>query len=293
MSRFHLPDALAHEVLAAIGAERPRDTAGLAELYRRFCAAIPFDPVMKAVAIRECTQPPGADPVAVAERFLATGIGGTCWATCGVLAGLAAHAGLDASIGLERMLDIDVVDFHCFTVLHTDNGPLALDPVHVSGDPLPLRAGAGGTHPVYATSFAADEMDRLLHTWRSPEHGGRYVVLSDRLGVDDVAAFCDVSVDHTGVRARRLFQRTVTPDGTRIVRPTNDGRGLRVRAWTAPPAAEGAAAGAGTSTVTCETTEAYEPAQILEALRVNEAGMALVVRSGLATPDGDGWRFTT
>lgn len=295
MSRFQLPDSLARDVLAEIGADAPTDAAGVAELYRRFCAVVPFDPVMKAVTVREGTRPPGADPVEVAERFLATGIGGTCWATCGVLAGLAAHAGLDAAIGLERMLDIPAVDFHCFTVLDGADGPVALDPVHVSGDPLPLRSGAVGTHPVYRASFAADEMGRLLHTWRGPEHGGRYVVLSERLGVEDVAAFCDVSVQHTGVRARRLFQRTVTPDGIRIVRPTDDGRGVVVREWTAPANVDVDVEEpeVAASPAPCQTTEARQPAQILEALRINEAGMDLIVRSGLAVPHGDGWQFLT
>jgi hypothetical protein len=298
MSRFHLPDALAQEVLAAIGAHRPSDATGVAELYRRFCAAIPFDPVMKAVAIREGTQPPGADPAPVAERYLATGIGGTCWATCGVLAALLGHAGIDATIALERMLDIAVVDFHCFTVAVLDDEPVALDPVHVSGDPLPLRVGPQGTHPTYRAEFDADDLGRLEHTWRGPEHGGRYVVLSQRLDSADVAAFCDVSVQHTGVRARRLFQRTATPEAIRIVRPTDDGLGLRVREWTA--ATDGARAagepGGGDDTTDAtmpRTSEARHPAEILEALRTNETGMDLVVRSGLAVREGDGWRFTT
>ncbi len=301
MAEFTLPTALADDVLRRLAYE-PGGRCDLDLLYSRFCDTVPFDPVAKARAVREGHRPPGSDPVEVAEHFLATGLGGTCWATCGLLAALVHHVGVEATVGVERMRATDAVDFHSFVVAWTDDGPHMLDPVHASGRPLALRAGSTGTHPVYRSvlvGFDTDERSRrgeaaerppasgarsgvpprVGHEWASPDHAGSYVVLTDHLDPADVAAFCDVSVAHTGVRAQRLFHRTAGIDSLTIVRPLLDGRGLERRTWSG-------------SAPTPERVELRTAEDICAALHVGEDGMAAVVASGLAEVDGTTWRFT-
>lgn len=290
--RLTISDDLAREVLRAIGATAPSDRASLDDLYSRFCATVPFDPVMKALAMREGVTPPGDDPTETAERFLTTGLGGTCWSNCGLLCALLEHAGIDASIGIERMLDRDGVDFHCFVNAWCDSSPMFLDPIHVSGRPMPMRAGVTGSHPAYLNRLESEPppANRMLHVWRGPENAGRYVVLAAGLDADDVAAFCAVSVQHTGVRARRLFHRTATDREVRIVKPTADGNGLEVRTWYAPRS--GGDADAHESGLAFDVEIVQEPPLVMAALGVTTEGMNLVVRAGLAQPSGDGWRFT-
>lgn len=292
MHVFTISDVLAHEVLTSLGTTTPTDRASVDDLYRRFCATVPFDPIMKAVAVKEGFTPPGSNAAEVAERFLATGVGGTCWANCGLLAALFQHAGIDATIGLERMIDRDEVDFHCFVVIHLDGERLLADPIHVSGAPFPMRVGARGIHPAYTNAIAADDRggenrvarhERLLHVWNGPEHGGRYVVLDDALDPSDVAAFCAVSVQHTGVRASRLFQRTATTDSVRIVKPASDGHGLEVREWRR--------LGNHSNSLAVEATTAHGPEGVMAALRINPDGLDLLLRSGLALRRGDAMAF--
>lgn len=225
---------LAAEACDRLGVGLPGDLDGVADLYRSWCASVPFDPIAKALALRRGEVPPGADPDDLLRRWLTTGVGGTCWGHCSSLAGLLELAGVPATVGLDRMLRTDgVVDFHSFVVVDEDGRRLALDPIHVSGSPLPLEPGARGDHGAYAT-WVDDDGGRLLHRFThpaSPEVTTYHVVGLD-LDADDVRAFCEVSARHSGVRAQRLFARRCPP-GELVQLRTEDDGSLAVHRWTA------------------------------------------------------------
>ncbi len=227
-----MPRRLVDEVCAALGVELPGDRAGLADLYRAWCAAVPFDPVAKSAALAEGRPPPGDDPVEVAERWLSTGLGSTCWGHVTVLGGILEAAGLRVAAGVDRMLRDDIVDFHSFLIAYVDGDPHLLDPIHPSGEPLPLVGGARGNHPAYAVGL--DEVDgRLIHWFEQPLEGsraGRYIVLSTVMDRADVRAFCVVSADYSGV-GRRFFQRRILHDAFVVSRPTEDGTALATTTW--------------------------------------------------------------
>ena len=249
MERFALPDVLADEVLGRLGVGPPADLDGVAALYRAWCAAVPFDPVAKAVAVAEGRTPPGADPTEVAERWLATGLGSTCWGSCAVLAALVERAGGRTAVGVDRMLVEHKVDFHSFLVVHDGDRRWALDPTHASGSPLAVEAGARSDHPVYRTWFDADPdpaapptagsgPTRLLHRFDHPACDAcplTYGVLSLTADAADVRAFCEVSARYSGITGARFHQRRFTDDAMAMARPDEDGRALVVRTWTAGP----------------------------------------------------------
>jgi hypothetical protein len=227
-----MPRGLVDEVCSALRVSLPSDCEDIAALYRSWCAAVPFDPVAKALAMVEGRTPPGDDPVEVAERWLHTGLGSTCWGHVTVLGGILEAAGVRVAAGVDRMLRDDIVDFHSFLVVHDGENALLLDPIHPSGEPLPLVAGTQGNHPAYEVGL--DEVDgRLVHWFAQPLDGsraGRYVVLSTAMDRADVRAFCAVSAVHSGV-GRRFFQRRVLPDAFVVARPTEDGTALAITTW--------------------------------------------------------------
>ena len=270
---FHLPSDLADEWYRRLGVARPGDAAGLAALYRAWCATVPFDSVAKNLALTEGRTPPGDDPVAVTEEFLATGLGGLCWGHCAVLAALLDEAGITASVGLDRMARHDGrIDFHSVVVVHDADGRWLLDPVHVSGSPLRLAPGARGDHPVIHTAIDEDGPGRLTHTVEG--HGRpafRYVLLGTNLDRDDVAAFCAVSARFSGVPDGRLALRRVTPtthESLRVLGP-DDGYPRPV------PAVQ-------RQTADGTTVEPHEDVHTaFAALGVHEAGVARARAAGL------------
>jgi hypothetical protein len=280
VERFAVPAALAHEVCDRLGTAPPGDAAGVADLYRRWCAQVPFDPVAKAVAVAKGHAIPGGDPVEVLRRWLESGLGSTCWGHVAALAGILEGADVRTTVGVDRMLTDELVDFHCFVVAHLDEGPVALDPVHVSGDPLPVAPGATGNHPAYAVGFDAGD-GRLEHWFAPPfSEGGprRYAVLTTTADAGDVRAFCAVSGRFSGVTAHRFFLRRCPPDAFSHARPSPDGRSLSLRRWQ-----EG---GVDERTI-------VDLQEALAALGCTSEVADALRRAGFVHPDGTGWRWTT
>ena len=240
MERFEVPDALAGEMYERLGVAVPSDLAGVGELYRAWCEQVPFDSISKALALRAGTLPPGGDPVEFCEQWLATGLGGTCWGHVTGLAAILGHAGFDCHGGLDHLLGVDHVDFHAFVVVESGGRRWALDPIHGSGDPLPIEAGAAGVHPVYPVHFEADGR-RVLHCYQSFHDGvlepRRYAVLSTDLDPAAVRAFCEIARTH-GMRARSIYVRRFTPTEMIDARPAEDGSALVVRHLSAAGAVE-------------------------------------------------------
>lgn|GEM_PF-4110072 len=232
MERFSIPTGLAADVCTELGVAVPADRDGVDALYAAWCSGFPFDPVAKAAAMVEDRVPPGADAVEVAERWLDSGVGSTCWGQVAVLGAILEGAGVAVTVGLDRMLTDEIVDFHSFVVADVDGERLALDPVHPSGRPLPLAGGAVGDHGAYRAGF--DDVDgRLEHWYEQPDsrhRSGRYAVLSTSLDPADTRAFLAVSAVHSGV-GRRFFLRRCPPGAFVVTRPTEDGRSLGLTTW--------------------------------------------------------------
>jgi arylamine N-acetyltransferase len=213
-----LPPELASGLCSRLGVPWPSGIEDLDALYRAWCATVPFDNVSKALAIAEGRHPPGDDPVAAAELFLSTGLGGTCWTHVTLLTALLTAAGARATVAVDRNLRTDgIIDFHAFVLVHEAGERWMLDTVWTSGRPLPLRDGAVGDHPLVATGVVADEdPDGVgFRHWAHSPHTGTiwYRVLATGLDRGDVRAFCAVSGRFSGVPVDGLRLGRTLPDG--------------------------------------------------------------------------------
>jgi len=191
-----MPEELVHEMCARLGVARPTDLAGVTALHRAWCAQVPFDSISKALALREDAPAPGSDPRDLCEQWFATGLGGTCWAHASTMAAVLEAADVRCRVGLDRFLVEDRVDFHSFLVVEDGDRRLALDITHGSGDPMPIVAGATGTHPAYPVELVDDGDGRLLHRFvrmsGAEREVGAYVVLSIDLDAADLRTFCEL-----------------------------------------------------------------------------------------------------
>lgn len=273
MDPFRLPSDLATELCRRLGVGWPSVPADLAPLYRAWCATIPFDNVSKTAAVAEDRVPPGADPAQVAETYLATGLGGTCWAHVSMLAGLLDAAGARVTVGLDHMTGTgDIVDLHSFVVVHDAGERWMLDPVWASGRPLALHGGERGDHPVVRTGLDRDGPGGRLSHWAGAGPAGtcRYAVLSTVLDREDVEAFCAVSARFSGLRPGVLLLRRTTPAAVESLRVPGDGRtGLILRRRD----------GAGTT-----DTLFPHPDDAFAALGCNADARARAERAGLLSP---------
>lgn len=267
MEPFVLPGELVDEMCARLGVGLPADEAGVVTLLDRWKAMVPFDPIAKALAMREGRPPPGADPVELCERWLRTGVGGTCWGHVAGLAGILAAAGVPTRVAVDRML-VDNIDFHAFLLADLGGGRrLVLDPIHATTEPLLLEPGAEGRHGPYRAGFTADE-GRLLHWFASPnriDRSTRYVVLATDLDAADVRAFCEISARFSGVMAGRLFSRRFPP-------------GVMEQGGAAEDGAYVVTTYADDGTTERRITAV---ADLQEALGVTDAGIELAERAGL------------
>jgi hypothetical protein len=275
VERFAMPDALAKEMCDGIGVPLPGTMAEVADLYRAWSEQVPFDSIAKAVALREGSVPPGADPVEFCERWLATGVGGTCWGHVAAMAGVLGVAGFDCRVGLDRLLTDEYVDFHAFVVVVDGERRWALDPTHCSGGPLAVEPGRSGSHPAYAVGFDTDG-DRLLHTYTSyghtPGEPRTYVVLSTDLDAADVRSFCEVARVY-GMRARSLYHRRFTPSDLVDARPADDGSALVKRRISAAGASE---------------ERFTDPDEAFAAIGYGAGAVALAERAGLVARSAGG-----
>jgi arylamine N-acetyltransferase len=260
-------------VCARLGVALPTRIEDLTGFYQAWCEGIPFDSVSKAVARREETLPPGGDPADLVLRWLETGLGGLCWGHTSSMGAVLEHAGVRCRVGLDRMIVEDLVDVHSFLVVEDGDQRLALDVVHCSRDPLPIRDGERGRHPVYPVWFEADG-DRLQHVYVHRSHGdrepGRYALLSTDLDASDLRMFCEVMRTY-GMRVRSLYHRRFTPTEMRDARPNDDGSALVLTTRSADGVVQ---------------REVRDPDEAFAALGYGPAALDLAVRGGLVRLDG-------
>lgn len=275
MEPFVLPEELVSEMCGRLGVDRPGDEAGVVALFDRWKELVPFDPIAKALAMEEGRPPPGADPVEFTQRWLDTGVGGTCWGHVAGLAGILSSAGVRTRVAVDRML-VDNIDFHAFLVadIATAAGTrsLVLDPIHATADPLVLEAGAAGRHGPYRAGFERDD-GRLLHWFVNPDRAdltAHYVVLAHDLDAADVRAFCEISARFSGVMAGRLFIRRFPP-GAFVQGRAADDDAFVLTTWTDDAATE---------------HRLTEVADLQQALGYNDAGIAMAERAGLLRVEG-------
>ena len=273
-ARFPVDAGLATEVCARLGCPLPGNLAQVDTLYQRWLDQVWFDPVGKALALREGRTPDGADAGAWGRRWLETGLGGTCWAQSVGFASLLTASGAEPWITLERMVDVAVVDFHCAVVVGDGPRRLLYDLIHTTEGGLPLADGAASTRGRYAVSLDGRD-GRLFHRCVHGERRSEYHLLSTHLDRDDVEAFLAVSASHSGLRKGRFFARRIPGDGLVKLRATPGGTALEVETWldaTSP-----------------STIERYADIRAgLVACGWNAAAIGLLERSGLVSQvDGD------
>ncbi len=286
MRPFELPEALARELCDRLAAPWPSSFADVAQLYRRWCACIPFDTIAKALAVEQGRPLPGADASAVVETWLASGVGGTCWGQVNAFAALLGRAGIPASAGLDRMLLPDgQVDFHSVAVVADGETEHLCDFTHVSARPLPLLAGARDAQGPYEVGIDDDGRGRLVHWYRNPAYETtrtddagasartRYILLSTVLDAADVAAFGVVASAFSGVQARKLYSRRFPDGGFVYGKPTDDGAALALTTYV----------GADASTRVIEDVD-----EAFAALGYNEQARRMAEQAGLLHTGPDG-----
>ncbi|MCC5951782.1 MAG: hypothetical protein JJU45_06755 [Acidimicrobiia bacterium] len=221
-SRFEVPMPLAEQMLEALGVDAPRDVATLGAFYRAWVSSVPFTNLEKALAARDGRASPEADGVALCERWLANGGGGTCWSQVSAFGGMCEQYGWRATASMERALwkGPQEVDFHGSVVLAGDGDErLLCDVIHPSGEPLPICAAAEGRHGPYAAGLRRDADGVFEHWFHHPARdAASYRVLSLDLGPDDVGAMVRVAEHLTGVRVDRVSWRRCPADAVVSVR---------------------------------------------------------------------------
>ena len=141
-----LPAALRRRVLERLGlpGPPPLTLAGLAALYRAWCASVPFENTRKMMALR--TGGDGELPGARAADFLAHlidhGTGGTCWPSSNALYAVASALGFDARRVAGSMRDLGVVS-HASVKVRIDGADWLVDSSMLTNEPTPLGPEIG------------------------------------------------------------------------------------------------------------------------------------------------------
>ena len=124
------------------------DLEGLEKVYGAWCASMNFDNVAKLIALR--TAPaglplPGMDAVEFFDRWLAHGVGGTCWTSSNALFVLLEELGFDARRVAGSMRDTGIVT-HGSVKVTIDGNDWLVDSSMLTRVPLLL------TEEVFATN---------------------------------------------------------------------------------------------------------------------------------------------
>jgi N-hydroxyarylamine O-acetyltransferase len=143
--------------------------AGLAALYRAWCASVPFENTRKMMALR--TGGDGELPGARAADFLAHlidhGTGGTCWPSSNALYAVASALGFDARRVAGSMRDLGVVS-HASVKVRIDGADWLVDSSMLTNEPTPLGPGVFvGGDPVWPVEVEAVDGTHLIW-WHTP-----------------------------------------------------------------------------------------------------------------------------
>lgn len=136
-----LPGALRDAVLTRLGFSRtpPLDVDGLAALYRAWCENVPFDNVLKFIALRDAAEAPlpGSEAEDFFAAWLEEGAGGTCWSSSNALFSLLEASGFAARRAAGSMGDLGVPT-HGTVKVRLDGQDWLVDSSMHTNAPLPL-----------------------------------------------------------------------------------------------------------------------------------------------------------
>ncbi|MGK2930652.1 MAG: hypothetical protein ACSLFO_13870 [Acidimicrobiales bacterium] len=240
MSTFpSVDDALAADVLTAIGSDR---SAGLESVVDAFRAWFPAGSTAKWSAVDRGDAPPGPDPAPPLEARLGGSLESwSCWPYCTGLGAVLSATGHDVRVAVEHLRtgrNVPLVDFHSVLIV---DGAL-VDPYLGPSAPVPsghdvLRADA------WSSWIPGPRPDHLGA--RGGSSPFRYRQLADHLDRRDIRAFCEVSATHTGV-GRRRNAHWLRDGRLWFVRENDDGSAeLRVTEGTSPFASRRRIVGTG------------------------------------------------
>ena len=159
--------ALRDRVLSRLGLSRnpSADLDGLRSVYAAWCLSVPFDNLAKLVALRTTPdQPlPGMDATEFFERWLAHGVGGTCWSTGNALHELLASLGFNARRVAGSMRDTGYIG-HGSVKVRIDDIDWLVDPSMLTDIPVPLTSEIfiSGDSVYGAESELADDGTHLV-----------------------------------------------------------------------------------------------------------------------------------
>jgi arylamine N-acetyltransferase len=159
-------------ILGGLGlSRRPEPTPdALRTLYAAWCRRVPFDNVLKLIAMRADGKGPmpGGTAEGFFESWLKFGTGGTCWAGAGACHALLSSLGFRALRGIATMLVVPGLPPNHGTVLVTfDDSRYLVDCSLLHGEPLRLEEEAETLveHPAWGVHcFRCDE--RWHVTWK-------------------------------------------------------------------------------------------------------------------------------
>lgn len=228
---FRLPEPLARRCLDRLGVGPGADAAAVADAV---ATGVLGGSTAKLEAVAAGRVPPGADVVAVAERWLAEpDLAWSCWAVCTLTVAVADACGLAAAVVATRRVDAATspVDFHSQVEVGDGSGRWLCDPYFGVGV-IPLRGGESWRSGVRGWGAPGSDGSWVMTvTTPSLWHPCRYRSLGGPLGPGDVEAFCRVSVDHSGVPPRPFAHRLLA-DGYAVASAGEDA--VSVRRWRLP-----------------------------------------------------------
>ena len=225
-----MPQAITRELTARV-VDRlgltdtpPADLEGLSTTYAAWCLSVPFDNLAKLIALRTTPDEPlpGMDATEFFERWLAHGVGGTCWATANALCELLISLGLDARRVAGSMRDTGYIG-HGSVKVRIDNIDWVVDSSMLTDIPLPV------TDEVFISG------DRVFGSESEPARGGNHIIWAD-LPPNPTLIPCRLLVDptdHAYYVERFEASRTRSPFNDRLyIRRNKKGERLILNANT-------------------------------------------------------------
>ncbi len=194
------PDTVS-AVLERLSVDRPTlDLAGLRAVYAAWCAAVPFDSVLKMIHVAE--HRPGPLPGSTADSFfeawLECGAGGTCWAGNGALHDLLDTLGFDVERALATMMPSAEMrgPNHACVVVNLEGERWIADASILSGEPIRIRAAG---EPVESGPLPRFEWldGKPAVIWRTRRAPVGFPCRIERIGAE--AAECDALHRQSGV----------------------------------------------------------------------------------------------
>lgn len=144
------------------------DLNGLRSTYAAWCLNVPFDNLAKLIALRTAPNEPlpGMDATEFFERWLAHGVGGTCWSTANALCELLTSLGFNARRVAGSMRDTGYIG-HGSVKVRLDDTDWVADPSMLTDIPVPL------TDDIFISG------DNIYGSESEPAENGTHIVWAD------------------------------------------------------------------------------------------------------------------